>query len=84
MNKISYRETWAEISLDSIYHNTLTFKSNLHKNCRLMAVIKADGYGHGAIKVAKTAIKAGADYLGVAFLDEALQLRKAGIDLKME
>jgi alanine racemase len=81
MNNISYRETWAEISLDSIYHNTLTVKSNLHKNCRLMAVIKADGYGHGAIKVAKTAIKAGADYLGVAFLDEALQLRDAGIDL---
>jgi alanine racemase len=81
MRIISYRETWAEISLDSISHNTQTFKSNLHESCRLMAVIKADGYGHGAVEVARTAIKAGADFLGVAFLDEALQLRDAGIDI---
>ncbi|GAA3328285.1 hypothetical protein GCM10020331_071650 [Ectobacillus funiculus] len=44
-----------------------------------MAVVKADGYGHGAIEVAKAAIRAGAGYLGVAILDEALQLRGAGI-----
>ena len=46
-----------------------------------MAVVKADGYGHGAIEVALKAIEAGADYLGVAFVDEALQLRNAGLDI---
>lgn len=45
-----------------------------------MAVVKADGYGHGSVEVAKSAIKAGADYIAVAILDEALILRRAGID----
>lgn len=45
-----------------------------------MAVVKADAYGHGAVEVAKQAVKSGANYLAVAFLDEALELRKAGID----
>ncbi|NOU96568.1 alanine racemase [Paenibacillus sp. LMG 31456] len=80
MHTISHRDTWAEISLDAIIHNAITFKSSLSENCRFMAVVKADGYGHGAIEVATAAIHAGADYLGIAFLDEALQLRNAGID----
>ncbi|MFD0679184.1 MULTISPECIES: alanine racemase [unclassified Paenibacillus] len=80
MQTISYRDTWVEISLDAIIHNAKTFKSSLHEKCRFMAVVKADGYGHGAVEVASAAISAGADYLGVAFLDEALQLRNAGID----
>jgi alanine racemase len=80
MNTISFRNTWAEVSLDAISHNTKTFKSKLSDQCLLMAVVKADGYGHGALEIAKTAIKAGADYLGVAFLDEAIQLRNGGID----
>lgn len=79
MNSISHRETWAEISLDAVYHNVRTFKSNLRDDCRLMAVVKANGYGHGAVETAKTALKAKADYLAVAILDEALQLREAGI-----
>lgn len=77
MNIFSYRDTWAEISLDAIYHNALLFKNKLKKNTRLMAVVKADGYGHGSVEVAKTALEAGADYLGVAFVDEALVLRRA-------
>ncbi|MEX2460256.1 MAG: alanine racemase [Paenibacillaceae bacterium] len=79
-NPISYRDTWAEVSLDAISHNTNLFKSNMKESCLLMAVVKANGYGHGAIEVAQTAITAGADYIGVAILDEALQLRAAGID----
>lgn len=47
---------------------------------KLFAVVKANGYGHGAVEVARTALLAGADYLAVAFLDEALALRNAGID----
>ncbi|TYP79330.1 alanine racemase [Paenibacillus methanolicus] len=79
MTAYRYRETWAEISLDAIDHNVRLFKQKLNPAVRLMAVVKADGYGHGAIQAAITAIEAGADYLGVAFADEAIQLRRAGI-----
>lgn len=79
MTIISYRDTWVDISLDAIFHNASTFKKNLKNECILMAVVKADGYGHGSAEVAKTALEAGADYLGVAFLDEALVLRANGI-----
>jgi len=75
----SYRETWAEVSLDAIAHNVRTIKATLRRSCRLMAVVKADGYGHGAVQVARAALEAGADWLGVAILDEALQLRASGI-----
>jgi alanine racemase len=74
-----HRDTWVEIHLDAIEHNVKQFKEKLNTNCRFMAVVKADGYGHGAVEVAQASIKAGADYLGVAFLDEALQLRNARI-----
>ncbi|WP_282935797.1 alanine racemase [Paenibacillus sp. RC67] len=76
----SYRDTRVEVSLDAIAFNTAWFKQSIGSSCRLMAVVKADGYGHGAVQTAKVAVEAGADYLGVAILDEALQLRNAGID----
>ncbi|WP_099157474.1 alanine racemase [Virgibacillus ndiopensis] len=79
MNHGSYRDTWVEISLDAIQENVKAFKRHIHDNCKLMAVVKADGYGHGAVEVAKTAINSGVDYLAVALLDEAIVLRKAGI-----
>lgn len=79
MNPFSYRDTWAEISLEAIKHNTKQFKNFIDDSVQLMAVVKADGYGHGAVQVAKAAIQAGADYLAVALLDEALVIRKAGI-----
>lgn len=75
----SYRNTWAEISLDAIFHNVSSFKKYVGKQTKLMAVVKADGYGHGSVEIAKTAMEAGADYLAVALLDEALILRKSGI-----
>ncbi|MFB7817828.1 alanine racemase [Paenibacillus chitinolyticus] len=79
MHPASYRDTWAEISLDAIEHNARTFKKNLQRGCKLMAVVKADGYGHGAYETARAALRAGAEYLAVALLDEALELRAAGI-----
>ncbi|WP_249869523.1 alanine racemase [Oceanobacillus saliphilus] len=79
MNQDSYRDTWVEVSLDAIKSNVISFKNHIRKETKLMAVVKADGYGHGAVEVASTAIETGADYLGVAFLDEALKLREAGI-----
>ncbi|CAI6034223.1 alanine racemase [Cohnella sp. JJ-181] len=80
MTRLSYRDTWAEVSLGAIAHNVGVFKQHLGKSARLMAVVKADGYGHGAVETAGAAIQAGADQLGVAFLDEALQLRDAGVE----
>jgi alanine racemase len=79
LNQLSYRDTWAEVSLEAIQYNTKQFKDFIDDSVHLMAVVKADGYGHGAVSVAQAAIQAGADYLAVALLDEALQLREAGI-----
>lgn len=74
-----YRDTWAEINLDDIEENVKNMRSRMAEASKLFAVVKANGYGHGAIEVARTALLAGADYLAVAFLDEALALRNAGI-----
>ena len=73
------RPTWAEIDLDAIAHNTRELRRLANPGARLMAVVKADGYGHGAERVARAAVAAGADWLGVAILEEALALRQAGI-----
>jgi alanine racemase len=74
-----YRPTWAEIDLGAIAHNIRRIKSRLRPGTRLMSVVKADAYGHGSVEVAGVVLKAGADYLAVATLDEAVKLREAGI-----
>ncbi|MBP1996105.1 alanine racemase [Paenibacillus eucommiae] len=74
-----YRPTWVEVSLDALQHNIEAFQHTLSASTKIMAVVKADAYGHGAVEISKEAIRCGVDYLGVAFLDEALELRKAGI-----
>lgn len=79
MNQQSYRDTWAEVSLAAIQHNVSQYKKYIGLSVNLMAVVKADGYGHGAVPVARAALEAGADYLAVAILDEAIELREAGI-----
>ncbi|GEN88864.1 alanine racemase [Oceanobacillus sojae] len=79
MKTTSFRDTWAEVSLQALAFNVKQFKQHIHKEARFMAVVKADGYGHGAVEIAEEALANGADWLGVAFLDEALALREAGI-----
>ncbi|GAA5347045.1 alanine racemase [Planifilum fimeticola] len=80
MNQDAYfRDTVAEVDLDAIRHNVRQFRKHLPESVRLMAVVKADAYGHGAVPVARAALSAGADCLAVAFLDEALELRAAGV-----
>jgi alanine racemase len=74
-----YRDAWAEINLDAIGENMRIFRRHIGENVKIMAVVKADGYGHGAYEVASKALEEGADYLGVALLDEALDLRARGI-----
>jgi alanine racemase len=74
-----YRPTWVEISLDALRHNLRSFRRLIPAPIEIMAVVKADAYGHGAVEVAKEVLENGACYLAVAFLDEALELRRAGI-----
>jgi alanine racemase len=76
---VFYRPTRVEISLDALRYNMEQFRRVLPPDMKMMAVVKANGYGHGAIEIAEEAVRAGAAYVGVAFLDEAMELRKAGI-----
>lgn len=75
-----YRDTWAEIDLDAIEHNVKQIKA-LHPAKEIFAVVKANGYGHGDVEVSKVAIEAGVSCLAVSGLEEALCLRKSGIDV---
>ena len=70
---------WAEVDLSTIAHNTRELRRITRPEARLMVGVKADGYGHGAIEVSKTALLNGADALGVARVEEGITLRKAGI-----
>lgn len=71
------RWSWVEIDLNAIRHNASAVKQAIGRQCRLMAVVKADAYGHGAVQVAKAALSAGADYLAVATVNEGIELREA-------
>lgn len=74
-----YRDTWAEVNLDAIAYNIEQIKDKLPQHSNVMAVVKADAYGHGGAEVAKKALEAGAGMLAVALLEEALLLRNANI-----
>lgn len=74
-----FRDTWAEINLDHIEANIHGLKEHLPNETEIIAVVKANAYGHGDVEVAQAALSAGAAKLAVAFLDEALKLRQAGI-----
>jgi alanine racemase len=72
--------TWAEIYLGAVRHNVGTLKRRASTS-RLMAVVKADAYGHGSVEVARTCIEAGADSLAVVTVEEGAELRRAGLDV---
>lgn len=72
-------EAEAVVDLNAIAHNVRILRESA-RDAAVMAVVKADGYNHGAVPVAKTALAAGATELGVTTISEALQLRRAGID----
>ena len=74
------RPTWAEIDLEIIAENTSIFCDLLDDSVELCAVVKADGYGHGAAEVAKQVLASGATWLAVAFVEEAAALRREGIE----
>jgi len=71
--------TRAEINLDAAAHNTRELRRITNTKANLMAVVKANGYGHGAVKIAETALQNGAKAMGVARLQEGIRLRESGI-----
>jgi len=73
------RPAYLEIDLRALASNVKNIKRKLGKRVQLLAVVKADGYGHGSYEVSKVALKNGAGSLGVAFLEEGIELRKKGI-----
>lgn len=76
--KVGPFAVWAEIDLDAVAHN-LNIVKQLVTSAEIMAVVKANGYGHGATAVARRAVQCGASKIGVARISEALSLREAGI-----
>ena len=75
------KRTWAEISLDAIAHNYREIKSRVGDGAKLCCVVKADGYGHGAVELASLYEELGADFFAVSNIDEGIELRDAGIRL---
>ncbi|HZS09592.1 MAG TPA: alanine racemase [Blastocatellia bacterium] len=76
---IHRRPTWAEISLPALAHNYRTIKNHVGRQVQVMAVVKADAYGHGAVECARTLEDEGADWFGVALVEEGAGLREAGV-----
>jgi len=72
---------WAEINLDSIAHNVKEIRRIASSKAEILGVVKADGYGHGVMEVARTLLNNGVTRLAVSMLDEAIQLRKNGISV---
>ena len=75
------RRAWAEVSLDNLARNYRAIRELLPPGCLFMGMVKSDAYGHGALAVSHALSRLGAEYLGVACLDEALELRRGGISL---
>jgi alanine racemase len=74
-----FRAAWVEIDLDAVRDNITALRA-IAEPAEILAVVKADGYGHGAVPVARAALEAGATWLGVALVEEGVALREAGID----
>ena len=79
----NYDRSCVEIDLDALKHNFEEIKKATAPGTGILAVVKADAYGHGAIEIAKTLIDSGAAGLCLATIDEAVELRKHGIEVPM-
>ena len=76
---MDYKRCWASVDLAALSQNYRSIRRFLTPGCRYLAIVKADGYGHGAATVASLLQKEGADWFGVATMEEALKLRRQGI-----
>jgi alanine racemase len=79
MNQSPARPTWAEIDLDALAHNFQLIKQRVGDGVKILAAVKANGYGHGAVECARSLEREGVDWLGVALPEEGIELRQAGI-----
>jgi alanine racemase len=79
IGSLACERAWVTIDLDALAHNTRALKKSLLPQTELMAVVKADGYGHGAVTVARTVLEHGVTWLAVATILEGQELRQAGI-----
>ncbi len=79
LSELIRQRAWVEIDHSALIHNVQQFKSYLKPQTQLMAVVKADAYGHGALRVAQTVLDAGASAVAIATLGEGIELREAGI-----
>lgn len=79
MNQSSGRPTWAEIDLDALAHNLHVVRGQLDPNIQIMAVVKSDAYGHGAVSCSRTLAAEGVNWFAVATPEEGIELRQAGI-----
>lgn len=75
-----HRDSWVEINLENIAYNMRSIRNNTPRDKKLLAVVKADAYGHGSVMIAPTLLASGADMLGVASIDEGVDLRQAKIN----
>lgn len=73
------RPTWAQIDTSALAHNLAVTRRHVGPGCRVLAVVKADGYGHGAVVAARALVDAGAWGLAVSLVEEGVELREAGI-----
>ena len=76
-----FNRAWAEVNLDNIAHNVREIRKIVDKKTEILGVVKADAYGHGVMEVAKVLLENGVSRLAVSMLDEAIQLRKNGIEV---
>ncbi len=74
------RPSWMEINLLHCIYNLKQIRKIVKDKVQILAVVKANGYGHGAVEIAKVSLQNGASFLGVALIEEGIELRKAGID----
>lgn len=79
--KSTLKRTWAEINLDALEYNYRKIREHIGNSVKFLGVVKADAYGHGAVKVSEKLEKLGADYLAVSSIDEAMELRFNGITM---
>ena len=75
-----FRRTWVEVNLDSLKHNYETIESKLSAGCSIMAVVKADAYGHGVENTVREFSACGCRWFAVSNLEEALQVRSINND----
>ena len=77
--KFDGRPVWAEVSLSALRHNLRAIRKHIGGKRKILAIVKANAYGHGAIEVSRALEKAGADWFGITCTSEGAELREAGI-----